>query len=160
MSMASRIAVMAEGRIVQLGTPQEIYESPANRFVADFIGAVNLFAGRVTGVADGLLHIECGEARARFALAHAPLAAGSDVAVVVRPEKLALAAPADAPNHLAGRVRSVAYRGEVSTYEVELAGGKIVRVTLPNVTREHRRVAVGEPVTLAFAPASAVVLPG
>jgi putrescine transport system ATP-binding protein len=160
MSMASRIAVMSEGRIVQLGTPPQIYESPASRFVADFIGAVNLFAGRVAGAAGGLLHIECGEAEATLAVAHAPLAPGSAVAVALRPEKLGLSAPPGAVNCLRGRVRGMSYRGEVSTYEVELAGGKIVRVTLPNVTREHRRVVAGDAVTLAFAPESAVVLPG
>ena len=159
MSMASRIAVMAEGRIVQLGTPQQIYESPADRFVADFIGAVNLFSGVVMRAADGLLHIETGEAQATLAVAHAPLAPGSHVAIALRPEKIAADAPPGAPNRLAGRVRSMSYRGEASTYEVELAGGKIVRVTLPNATRQQRRFAVGDAVTLAFAPDSGVVLP-
>jgi putrescine transport system ATP-binding protein len=160
MSMASRIAVMAEGRIVQLGTPQQIYESPADLFVADFIGAVNLFSGTVARAADGLLYVESGEAQATLAVAHAPLARGSRVAVALRPEKIALAATPDAPNRLEGRVRGLSYRGEVSTYVVELVGGKTVRVTLPNTTREQRRVSPGEAVSLAFEPGCAVVLPG
>ncbi len=159
MSMASRIAVMAEGRIVQLGTPQQIDESPADRFVADFIGAVNLFSGTVARAADGLLYVESGEAQAMLAVAHAPLAAGSRVAVALRPEKIALDAAPDAANRLEGRVRSRSYRGEVSTYEVELLGGKILRVTLPNTTRQERHFSAGDAVTLAFEPGCGVVLP-
>jgi len=159
MSMASRIAVMSEGRIVQLGTPQQIYESPADRFVADFIGGVNLFSGIVAHAADGLLYIDCPEAGATLVVAHAPLAAGSAVAVALRPEKIALEAAPESPNRLAGRVRGMAYRGEASTYEVELASGKTLRVSLSNTARQQALFAAGNAVTLGFAPASAVVLP-
>ncbi len=96
MSMASRIAVMSGGCIVQLGTPQQIYEEPASRFVADFIGAVNLFAGRVAGAASGFLHVDSAEAGATLVVEHAPLAAGSEVAIAVRPEKITLAPAATA----------------------------------------------------------------
>ena len=61
MTMSTRIAVMDEGRILQIGTPSTIYEYPATRYVADFIGSVNLFDGRVTGEDDGMLTIHCGE---------------------------------------------------------------------------------------------------
>ncbi len=158
MSMASRIAVMAQGRIVQLGTPQEIYETPANRFVADFIGGVNLFEGRVLRAQGGLLEVECAEAGTTLFVEHGALPAGSAVAVAVRPEKLVLAPPAGAVNRLQGRVRGAAYRGEASTYEVELAGGKLLRVTLVNAARRAPPYGAGEAVALAFAPAAAVVL--
>jgi putrescine transport system ATP-binding protein len=159
MSMASRIAVMSQGRIVQLGTPQQIYENPATRFVADFIGGINLFAGRVSGARDGLLLIESAEAGAALAVAHPPLAPGSEVALALRPEKIALGAVAPLANRLAGRVRGMAYRGEASTYEIELASGKLLRVSVPNTARQRRDYAPGEAVTLGFAPAAAVVLP-
>jgi putrescine transport system ATP-binding protein len=162
MSMASRLAVMSQGRIVQVGTPGEVYEQPETRFVADFLGTVNLFTGRVTGAKGGLLRIDSAEAGAPLVAAHdRPIAPGTTVAVAVRPEKIALspAASAATDNRLAGRVRAVAYRGEASTFEVELASGKVLRVTLANT--ERRRVpAVGEgdAASLAFAPAAAVVL--
>jgi putrescine transport system ATP-binding protein len=158
MSMASRIAVMSEGRIVQLGTPQAIYEHPQSRFVADFIGGVNLFAGTVARAEDGLVLIDSIEAGARLAVAHEPLASGSEVALAVRPEKIALASGAPAANRLEGRVRGVAYRGEASTYEIELATGKLLRMTLPNTLRQAEPLRSGEMVQLAFAPAAGVVL--
>jgi putrescine transport system ATP-binding protein len=158
MTMASRIAVMSQGRIAQLGTPQEIYETPANRFVADFIGGVNLFEGRVLRAEGGLLEVESAEAGAALFVEHAPLPPGASVAVAVRPEKIAFAPAPGAANRLAGRVRGAAYRGEASTYEVELEGGKVLRVTEVNAARRARPRAAGEAVTLAFAPAAAVVL--
>jgi putrescine transport system ATP-binding protein len=159
MSMASRIAVMSQGRIVQLGTPQEIYETPASRFVADFIGGVNLLEGRVLRARDGLIEVESAEAGATLVVEHPALVAGSAVAIAVRPEKIAFAPPAAAANRLEGRVRGTAYRGEASTYEVELASGKVLRVTLVNAVRRAQPLAAGDSVSLAFAPAAAVVLP-
>ena len=159
MSMASRIAVMSQGRIVQLGSPQEIYESPATRFVADFIGGINLFAGRVSGDEGGLLLVDCAEAGGRLVVAHRALAPGSEVAVALRPEKIALA-PAEAlANRLQGTVRAMADRGEASTYEIELPTGKMLRVSASNTDRRGRVYAPGEAVALGWDPAAAIVLP-
>jgi putrescine transport system ATP-binding protein len=159
MTMASRIAVMSAGRIVQLGTPQAVYEHPANRFVADFIGAVNLLAARVAGTEGGLLLLDSAEAGARLAAAHAPLAAGTAVTIAVRPEKIALsAAPSGERNRLDGRIAASAYRGDASTYEIELATGKILHAMVPNTQRHARPFAVGQSVGLAFAPDAAIVL--
>jgi putrescine transport system ATP-binding protein len=162
MSMASRIAVMSAGRIAQIGPPAAVYETPASRFVADFIGAVNLFAGQVAGRDGPLLRIDSREAGAMLMAEHdGALAPGTEVAVALRPEKIALTAdrPVGARNCLAGRVRAVAYRGEASTYQVELAAGKLVRVTLPN-TQRRAAALPGEDreVWLAWEPASGVVL--
>lgn len=159
MSMASRIAVMSQGRIVQLGTPQEIYETPANRFVADFIGGVNLLEGRVLRAHDGLIEIDSAEAGAILVVEHPVLAAGSTVAIAVRPEKIVFAPPAAAANRLEARVRGLAYRGEASTYEVELASGKLLRVTQVNAVRQAPAYAAGDSISLGFAPGAAVVLP-
>jgi putrescine transport system ATP-binding protein len=160
MSMATRVAVMDCGRIAQTGAPRDVYETPASRFVADFLGAVNLFAGRVAA-SDG--RIDSAEAGATLTVAHdTPLTLGSDVAVAVRPEKIALAAapPADARNALAGMIQSVSYRGEASTYRVALASGKIVRVTQPNSARAGSGFAAGDPVVMSWAPEAALVLEG
>jgi putrescine transport system ATP-binding protein len=160
MSMATRIAVMSAGRIVQLGTPREVYERPATRFVADFIGAVNLFAGQVTGGEGRLLRIDSAEAGAPLVIEcdHA-LAPGSAVTVAVRPEKIALGAAGGGENRLAGRVRAMAYRGEASTYEVALETGKVLRVTVANTGRGSMATPhEGAAVSLAFAPGAGVVL--
>ncbi len=160
MTMASRIAVMSQGQIVQLGTPQEVYETPANRFVASFIGAVNLLGGRVAGREGNLLVIDSDELGARLAVEHAAMPAGP-VTMALRPEKIVLATePSRAAwNKVSGTVAGVAYRGEASTYEVTLAGGKVLRATLHNAGRRAASFAVGQTVWLSWDAAAPVVLP-
>ena len=159
MSMASRLAVMSQGRIVQLGTPQEVYETPADRFVADFIGTVNLFTGHVAGVDGGRLLVYCPDAGALLTVEHEAMPTGKDLAVALRPEKIALdAAPVGSgPNRLAGRIAAIAYRGEASSYEIELATGKMLRATVPNTKRRAAPFAVGQSVGLVFEPGACVV---
>jgi len=160
MSMAGRIAVMTEGRIAQMGAPHAVYEAPATRFVADFLGAVNFFAGRVEAIEGRVHRVASAEAGATLRVARdVALAAGREVVVAIRPEKIAIAAAGDtaAANHLAGVVEAVSYRGEASTYRVALASGKLVRVTAPNIAPDAR-LAVGTRVTLAWSAEAALVL--
>jgi len=133
MGMASRMGVMSKGRLVQVGTPAEIYERPSCRFVADFIGGVNLFEGRVAA-AGAPLRVECPELARTIAVAGpAPTGAATAVAVAVRPERIALSArEPERANRLPGTVQEIAFRGEASTYLVAVAGGRLIRVTLPN----------------------------
>ena len=161
MSMASRVAVMNAGRIVQIGRPHEVYENPANRFVADFLGAVNLFAGIVATVEGRRHRIDSDEAGAMLVVERdTALAPGTAVAVAVRPEKIALAAkaPFSADNALAGTVEAVSYRGEASTYRVALPGGKLVRATATNRARAGGGLTVGDHVSLAWDAAAALAL--
>ncbi len=167
MSMASRIAVMNEGRLVQVGAPDEVYERPADRFVAGFLGAVNLFAARVLACSDGVLSLDCAEANARFAVAHeCALAPGTALTLALRPEKLVLKSTPDpaAANRMTGTVRRIAYRGEASDVEVELGTGKLVRAFLANVEsadierRGRPSFAPGQQVELGWARAAGVVL--
>jgi putrescine transport system ATP-binding protein len=140
MTMSTRMAVMNEGRIRQIGTPSEVYEFPANRFVAGFIGAVNQFEGRALGQQGELLAVHCeaaeGELRVHTAQAVAP---GTPVAVAVRPEKVRIAAAAaEAPpgeNRLQGRVEEIAYLGDVSIYHVRVPGGALIEAQLTNRAR-------------------------
>ena len=139
MTMSTRIAVMNHGKIVQVGTPSEIYEYPQSRFVADFIGSVNLFEGRLKeSLADHAV-IESAEAGADLVVSHAAgHLPGAALCVAVRPEKLRLAKAADGldlPNGLAGRVRDVAYLGDSCVYHVTLESGKVVTATAPNLGR-------------------------
>ena len=166
MTLATRMGVMDRGRIVQVGTPAEIYESPANRFVADFIGSVNLLEGRVAGVgADGLT-IRCEPFGCTVRAAQrAECAADDTVWAAIRPEKITLTAaspPGEAElrhNQVRGKVREVAYMGDVSICLVEIDSGKVLRVTLPNrsglaAQRDLRHAAV----TLSWDDASPVIL--
>jgi putrescine transport system ATP-binding protein len=114
-----------------VGTPSEIYEAPRSRFVADFIGSVNLFDGRAREDA----RVDCEMAAAELHLAAAPVP-GSAVCLAVRPEKIRLSkldAPFDLPNHLVGRITDMAYLGDTRLYHVRLDSGKVVKVTAPNL---------------------------
>ena len=113
MTMSDRIAVMDGGRVVQVGSPQSIYETPASRFVADFIGSSNVLAGRVVEAGDAGVTVQlAGGEHVRTPRAPG-LRAGLTVSVVVRPDRMEVtdgAAP-DGWNALAGRVVKVSYLG-------------------------------------------------
>lgn len=162
MSMASRIAVMDRGQIAQLGAPAEVYERPANRFVAGFLGAINLLSARVAGYTDGIATLDSEDAGATLNIAHdRALAPGATVTVAVRPEKLVLGNtvnPAWA-NALAGTVRGIAYRGEASDIEIELGTGKLMRATLANADRAARStLGIGQRIFLGWRREAGVVL--
>ncbi|KAA0576930.1 polyamine ABC transporter ATP-binding protein [Azospirillum sp. B21] len=168
MTMSSRIAVMNHGVIAQVGTPTEIYEYPHNRFVAEFIGSINMFDGRVVSTDGDQVIVASEEAGCELLIAHAtPAPAGSPVSVAIRPEKIALSkdpvaegAPSgDGRNRTTGIVREIAYLGDVSIYLVQLPTGKTVRVTAPNVTRRTEMPITWEDeVTLTWRPFAGVVL--
>ena len=176
MTLSSRMGVMNHGRIVQVGSPTQIYEFPATRFVADFIGSVNLFEGRIAG-ADAQV-TRAGGSRTRI---HSnelgcaleveqpqSLAAGATVWAAIRPEKIAIAREAPTPpdaggsqeaNVVRGSVKDVAYLGDMSVYLVQIESGKLVRVTRPNVMRGTQdRIAASETVYLSWHASSPVVL--
>ena len=165
MTLSTRMGVMDRGRIAQIGTPAEIYESPVNRLVADFIGSVNLLEGRVTDLGAQDLTIRCEPFGCTVRTARCvECAPGDTVWAAIRPEKIVLASeesPGDGlgDNRVRGKVREVAYMGDVSICLVEIDSGKTVRVTLPNrsglaAQRDLRHA----PVTLSWDPASPVIL--
>ncbi|WP_042695878.1 ABC transporter ATP-binding protein [Azospirillum sp. B506] len=168
MTMSSRIAVMNHGVIAQVGTPTEIYEYPHNRFVAEFIGSINMFDGRVVSTEGDQVLVASEEAGCELLIAHAtPAPAGSPVSVAIRPEKIALSKEpvagggpgGEGRNQTTGIVREIAYLGDVSIYLVELPTGKTVRVTAPNVTRRTEMPITWEDeVTLTWRPFAGVVL--
>jgi putrescine transport system ATP-binding protein len=139
MTMSTRIAVMDHGRIVQVGPPSEIYEFPANRFVADFIGSVNLFDGRLKQTFADHSVIECPEAGVDLVSMQASgHGEGHALCIAVRPEKIDLAgmgAPLERPNRLSGTIKDLAYLGDSCVYHIELPTGKLVKVTAPNLGR-------------------------
>ena len=163
MTLGTRLGVMNQGRIVQVGSPSDIYESPANRFVADFIGSVNMFEGQVTQEGPDGVHVTCtemgGTVRAERAVT---CARGATVWTAIRPEKISIsrsAPAAEADNVVRGTVREIAYMGDLSIYLVQIDSGKMLRVTLPNTRRGGERpLAREESVWLSWHGSSPVVL--
>ncbi len=162
MTLASRIGVMDRGEIVQIGTPTSIYEFPATRFVADFIGSVNMFEGQLVEDEPGHVRIRSAELGGVIYVDHGISAApGATVWAAIRPEKIEISrhAPALTENVVRGVVGEIAYMGDVSIYLVRIDSGKTVRVTLPNVQRHaDDRISRDETVWLSWHPTSPVVL--
>jgi putrescine transport system ATP-binding protein len=162
MTMATRIAVMDSGRILQIGTPDEIYEQPATRFVAQFIGSVNLFEGRIV------------EDEANYATIAAPALEfpvhvghgltgfeGQEVAFSLRPEKVAVTKdePAEPHNKARGRIEDIAYFGSHSVYHVQLPSGARVMANFVNSQRwASERFTWNDEVWLAWGENAGVVL--
>jgi len=138
MTMASRIAVMSEGRVLQVGAPHDIYETPATRFVADFIGNVNLMDGRVLVDESDHVVIECTDC-SHYVGHGITGTAGMPVAVAVRPEKIHLSRemPDGEFNRVKGVVKNLAYFGSFTVYHLQLPSGAMLKVSQNNVQR-HR----------------------
>ncbi len=135
MTMASRVGIMKEGRIAQIGTPFEVYETPNSRFVGDFIGNANMIDGSVISGEGSEWTIGAEAIDATLAAHHdQPLSIGSNVTVMVRPEKMSLgreAAPGS--NNVAGKVSDIAYLGDMSIYHVKLPSGRKLQVSQANL---------------------------
>ena len=165
MTLASRIAVMDKGVVKQIGTAAGVYEYPNNRFVAGFIGSINMFDGTVAGSSDGIVELDVSALGTRVRVrSDRPFAPGSAVTVAVRPEKLRLgreAPPPGTPNTFAGTVRDLGYFGKDSLYRVVLEGGTVISVNSVNDRRagEGERIAEWEDrVFLQFDPSAALLL--
>ncbi|HUA89926.1 MAG TPA: ABC transporter ATP-binding protein [Steroidobacteraceae bacterium] len=139
MALASRIAVMDKGQVVQVGTPAQIYEFPRSRFVADFVGTTNFFEGTVSACETGLVRVQCAEAGGELLVDDAgQVSVGQRVWVALRPEKVRLGKePSSAvrTNQLRGTVWELGYLGNRSTYRVKTASGKLVTVFAQNERR-------------------------
>jgi putrescine transport system ATP-binding protein len=139
MTLASRIGVMNQGRISQVGTPHEIYEYPGSRFVAEFIGNVNMFEGRIVEDEPDHVVIDAPEFGKPIYVGHGVSAAPDAVVwTAIRPEKAMItrARPADTrANAAEGTVKEIAYMGDLSVYIVELDSGKRMRISQPNSHR-------------------------
>ncbi|MEC9345713.1 MAG: ABC transporter ATP-binding protein [Pseudomonadota bacterium] len=166
MTMSTRLAVMHAGRIVQVGTPTEIYEFPANRLVGEFIGTINVFEGHLASVGAGASDIEVAGLGA-IRLDHAiEGGVGAPLAVGIRPEKMRIARadaaePVDGPavNRLEGTIEDIAYLGDLSIFHVRLADGRRISVSRTNITRRRDDPLTWEdPVVVQWDAAVPVVL--
>ncbi|WP_199244011.1 ABC transporter ATP-binding protein [Bacterioplanes sanyensis] len=161
MTMSSRIALMHDGRIEQMDTPRRMYEFPATRYAANFIGLVNLFSGYVTEHEDDLVTLHSDEAGCDLQVHHSqPLASGMEVTVAVRPEKIRVYEQhRDLPNRIHGVIEEIAYLGDVSIYHVKLASGKTIQFTQSNVQAlAEQPLTWGQEVALGWSADSCGVL--
>ena len=138
MTVADRIAVMDHGRIAQIATPSEIYEAPASRYVADFIGEANLLEGRVEAAEGDCLRFRWGP-DAILCRHGVPLAAGTEACLALRPEKIRVRLlqhePPDQANAFEAEVEDILYVGNLSTYRMLLADGRRLVAQVANEQR-------------------------
>jgi putrescine transport system ATP-binding protein len=162
MTLASRIGVMNHGEIVQAGTPSEIYEFPSSKFVADFVGSVNMFEGKLIEDEPNYVRIGSPELGGTIYVSHGISAPPEAVVwAAVRPEKIFMStvAPQDcSDNVVRGTVQDIAYLGDLSIYLVKLPTGKVVRVTQPNTSRHAEAISWDQQVYLSWDATSPVVV--
>jgi putrescine transport system ATP-binding protein len=139
MALATRIAVMERGKVLQVGTPSQIYEFPSTRYVADFVGTTNLFEGTVSACEPGLITVQCKETGCDLLVDDVGrFSVGQQVWVALRPEKIRLSKQPNNGariNQLRGTVWELGYLGNRSTYRIRIATGKVVTVFSQNERR-------------------------
>jgi ABC-type Fe3+/spermidine/putrescine transport system ATPase subunit len=172
LSMACRIAVVNKGEIAQLASPSDLYEYPANRFVADFVGSVNIFEGKLTVDEKDKAVVDC-PGVGKVYMDHGVTGPhDATVWVAIRPEKITLhkpglgkaiaAAAKDAPeghNLARGTIKGMSYLGDITLYEIKLDGGGMIRVSRPNLSRtDQEDFTWDDKVSMHWNAASPVVL--
>jgi len=163
MTVASRVAVMDEGRIVQVSTPAEIYEQPNSVYVADFIGDVNIIKGAADQSGEQVKITWTEGQPALNATTTLSFAKGQQCYLAIRPEKVAISAqkPQNAANAIQGRIHDIAYLGNLSTYNVSVGDGHIIKAQSSNTTRlERRTLTWQDDVWLSWTDTAGVVLEG
>ncbi len=166
MTVASRIGLMNLGNLTQVATPADIYENPNSRFVADFIGDVNVIEGIAQKLEqrdgeDFCQFTQTGTGENFLARNHGGVASGETCWLAVRPEKISISKtrPTDAVNMLGGKVHDIGYVGNMSTYHVRLADGKIVKAQEANRRRiSNREITWEDEVWLSWTPGAGLLL--
>ncbi|MVO15578.1 ABC transporter ATP-binding protein [Parasedimentitalea huanghaiensis] len=142
MTVASRVAVMDHGKIIQVATPDRIYETPNSVYVADFIGDVNIIEGTTSTIGEDTYAIGWADGLAPLnATSSTAFSDGQKCHLAIRPEKVAISTdkPEGAANAVQGRVLDIAYLGNISTYHVELLSGEVIKAQAANTRRISRR---------------------
>jgi putrescine transport system ATP-binding protein len=160
MSMADRIAVMDAGRIVQCGPPREIYDHPATRFVARFVGRVNLFEGHIARHHAGVTEVETDDGLVVRVRGPAAGGVGTACTAAVRPEKVVVSRlVAGLENEYPGTIGDLAYFGDMTRAEIRLGGGRLLEATVVNLDRARgSALKAGDAVHVGFADGAPVVL--
>ena len=161
MTVASRVAVMDHGRLKQVDTPERIYEQPNSVYVADFIGDVNLIAGRAVAVGEAA-ELAWGEGQATLiGQPGGGVVADRAATFAIRPEKIAISREEpEARNRVKGKILDIGYLGNLSTYHVELPEGPVIKCEVGNRSRVSRRDFTWEDeVWLSWSETAGLVLP-
>ena len=165
MTLSTRIAVMNEGKFIQIGTPTDIYEYPQSRFTANFIGSINIFEGIVKEDRPDSHIVRCEDDDLDLLINHdTNIHADDKIGVAIRPEKIHLSQEEPSDNRyntVKGKVLDIGYLGNLSIYNIELGSGKKVKVTASNQNRlPKRRVDWDDMVYLSWEAANSVILLG
>jgi spermidine/putrescine transport system ATP-binding protein len=162
MTMSDRIAVMSKGKVQQMGTPVEIYERPANRFVADFIGESNFFEGKIKSLSrdEAVVHVPALNADLIGLSVSSGLVKGEEVFVSIRPEKVHIAEKGLNLNSFKGKVKNTVYIGTDTHVYIEVHGKQIKVFEQNRISRLDPRsyYVVGQDVTLVMMPENILVL--
>jgi putrescine transport system ATP-binding protein len=167
MTMADRIGVMDRGRLEQVATPRELYEAPASRWIAEFVGDVNLFEGQLESREASRLTVSTRDAGTIFVAEPRQPITKTNLCVAIRPEKIKLSRRGPAPdaaathaiNRLEGVVTEVSYLGGITTYKVKLDSGAVLRSSMANTTRiDSDAYSASHRVVAWFTPDDCVVL--
>ncbi|TPM30082.1 ABC transporter ATP-binding protein [Mesorhizobium sp. B2-3-4] len=157
LSMSDFVCVMNGGRIVQLGQPSEIYDEPADLFVADFVGKTNLLAGKVAGHAGDLVDVALADGTVITARKRTSLRQGEAVSVSLRPESLSLGASDSGP--LKGVVRNRIFLGSTAEYAIEVQGIGTLLAKADHLIGQGNLFKPGEPVAIGFAKGTPLAFP-
>jgi spermidine/putrescine ABC transporter ATP-binding subunit len=154
LTMSDRIAIMNNGRIIQLDTPFNLYENPLSRFVADFIGESNFFEGSVKESNENFALIETKEGLSIKVDRKSKLSIGEEISVAVRPEKIMIisnktAIDNDMENIFEGRLKEIVYIGEAISYRIELSKDLIINVKVQNISNAER-YSIGDNIKICF----------
>ncbi len=160
MTVASRVAVMDEGRLVQVDTPDRIYEQPNSVYVADFLGEVNVIEATARPEGD-TIWLDWAEGQPPLRTRPEQPPASARVHYAIRPEKVAISAdrPAEAPNAVCGTVLDIGYLGNISTYHVELPDKRVLKAQVANARRlRNRPFTWGDTVWLSWSATAGILL--
>ena len=164
--LGSRIGVMDAGRLEQVASPRDLYEAPASRWIAEFVGDINLFEGQIGASEGGRLPVQTRDAGLLYVAEPRTPPARTTVSVAIRPEKVKLSrrapaadgAGARAFNCLEGVITEVGYLGGLTTYKVTLDSGAVVRSSMANTTRIVDAYQASQRVAVWFTPDDCLVL--
>lgn len=162
MTVADRIGVMDQGRLVQVASPRELYESPNSRWIANFVGDINFIEGLVISQRGNLLTLRTEEAGTLVVTSTLTPVAGMTVPIAIRPEKIRISsetASSELANALRGEIVDINYLGDASAYRVKLSSGAVMKVTAANIVRSATGFfSTGQRVSLSFSPDACIVL--
>jgi putative spermidine/putrescine transport system ATP-binding protein len=159
LAISDRVAVMNRGRVEQIGTPAELYERPATRFVADFVGDASVVSGHVDRSNAGRVWLVTSDGN-RLSVSAPPQPAGACVDLVIRPERVLIGADAMATeNRLTGELIDASYVGDAKKYRVALDSGEVITARVPNRRDMQNFLSLNGPVTVGWHPDDAMLFP-